>query len=548
MLASNDFVSLHSLKQTAEHNGQIAQVIDYVSEKDRYSVRLLGTHKVLHIKETNLTPATKEQVRQRLAELLDKVTNKQQLIDLIKTKKPKAKPSSSLADLRGQALDLQCEALPMDQTPPPSPPRAAAAAFRPAADPNVEQACRQYEQMSVSEMKKRVSQLRSATPSVLRTGNPALRNMSDADVRAAVQPEIDRLDKMLISPEAKRAILHEMRTGEVSSFTTDEELEAKAKDQLDMFKRDKLSFRRMLPPQAQALSDADVLAQLEAAANMSGADIRRLQANGGVQQVTADPATLSDEMLVNNAKMQLEMFDRDPQEFKKRIPAQQRAMMDQMGDVVVREQLKAATAMSAKELREQMQNAKAMLAGGGVSGAAGAAAAMSDPSAAMRNMSGEDVLRNIKMARDMCRRDPDQFKRMMPAQVQPMAASMSNEFMQQALDYMGDISPTRMKQIMTWMARAHDVFKWVDGKTGGRGQMVMGGAALLVVSLLLLVLLWLLWTLVGLFGRLVFGGSSAAGAKMVMPQQQQQVIPPQVDVEPDVVVDNQGADAGWDEL
>ena len=108
--------------------------------------------------------------------------------------------------------------------------------------------------------------------------------------------------------------------------------------------------------------------QLEMTAAMSGAEIRRMQAQGTFlwlstshfglqrvcflhiirspppqqeQQLTAEttgggqtatmnapnPENLTDEQLLLNLKMQLEMFDRDPVQFRARMPEAQREMM-----------------------------------------------------------------------------------------------------------------------------------------------------------------------------------------------------------------------------
>ena len=203
-LQENDIVEIHSLKQTAEHNGQFGRIVEFVAARERFSVRLLGTNRLLNIKSANLKAADKDLLREKLSDLMFGLSKKQ-LVALIKEKNGTT-PSTKLNEMNVEALsnlalELGCEYIHPEATDS-LPAASSSARHRQAADPNVEEMCRQFEQMSNSELKKKLSQLKSASPAQLRMGNPGLRDMKDSEVRLAVQPEIEKLQKMLISPEA----------------------------------------------------------------------------------------------------------------------------------------------------------------------------------------------------------------------------------------------------------------------------------------------------------------------------------------------------------
>jgi len=551
-----DFVLIHSLNKTPEHNGQLGQITEFVAARERFSVRLLGGQRVIHIKEANLSAAPEQQLRDKRADLLLGLS-KPQLVALIGEGEHGNVAAMSVEQLSNLALDLGREYVEPSSSSASSSSSSPNASSRPV-NPRAEEQARMFEQMSVSDMKKRLTALKSATPNQLRQGAKELRGFKDAEVRAAVQPEIDLLAKMLISPEAKRAVLHEIRTGELSSYTTDEELERRARDQLELFKRDPAVYKRQLGPSAESLSNDDILSQLEMSTSLSGAELRRMQtqaaraggAGGGMGAMsTNDPDKLSDEQLTASVRMQLDMFDRDPAGFKSRLPAQQRAMMAGMPDDALRQQLVAATKMTPKELRDQMRMAKSL--GGGPGGAM--PTAPENTAAAMQQIaskSGEELLTMVRMVRDRMRVDPQSFARSFPAQAQTVFAQPGAvEFMQGMVETVAEWTPARLKQIVGFVVGAQAAYSWVDVKSGGRGQMVAGAAAVLVVSLLVTGVMYLLWTLIGLVGRLVFGwgsGSTAAAATAaagkgvpVVPIEQAPVV-----IDDDVVV----AEEGWDEV
>ena len=551
-----DFVLIHSLNKTPEHNGQLGQITEFVAARERFSVRLLGGQRVIHIKEANLSAAPEQQLRDKRADLLLGLS-KPQLVALIGEGEHGNVAAMSVEQLSNLALDLGREYVEPSSSSASSSSSSPNASSRPV-NPRAEEQARMFEQMSVSDMKKRLTALKSATPNQLRQGAKELRGFKDAEVRAAVQPEIDLLAKMLISPEAKRAVLHEIRTGELSSYTTDEELERRARDQLELFKRDPAVYKRQLGPSAESLSNDDILSQLEMSTSLSGAELRRMQtqaaraggAGGGMGAMsTNDPDKLSDEQLTASVRMQLDMFDRDPAGFKSRLPAQQRAMMAGMPDDALRQQLVAATKMTPKELRDQMRMAKSL--GGGPGGAM--PTAPENTAAVMQQIaskSGEELLTMVRMVRDRMRVDPQSFARSFPAQAQTVFAQPGAvEFMQGMVETVAEWTPARLKQIVGFVVGAQAAYSWVDVKSGGRGQMVAGAAAVLVVSLLVTGVMYLLWTLIGLVGRLVFGwgsGSTAAAANApagkgvpVVPIEQAPVV-----IDDDVVV----AEEGWDEV
>jgi len=151
----------------------------------------------------------------------------------------------------------------------------------------------------------------------------------------------------------------------------------------------------------------------------------------------------------------------------------------------------------------------------------------------------------IKMTRDRMKRDPEGFKRTLPPQVQQMMASTGADVPLSLIDQVADFSPERLKQIVSFIFYMQNLYTWVDEKSGGRAQMIGIAVFVFLLSVVLFFLVWLMWSIVGFLGRMIFGSSTAA-ATMAGGSMPQQPIPQQVILDEEVhVVD--GGD-GWDEV
>lgn len=365
----------------------------------------------------------------------------------------------------------------------------------------------QMERMTVPQLREQLRHLKSKSPQELRNSTPQMRNLSDFDI----QNQISQLENFAANPSAKRAYVESMRTGDFSAAAVagggmdDAALKRDAKAKLALFRTDKLAFRKQLGSQLpEGVTDDELEASLVAQAEAkSGQALREMRAKEAM-------ASMTDEQLVSNAKMQLKVFNDNPKQFRKQMGPQ----AESLTDADIRQQLEMVTSLSGAELRNMQEMRKAGSGNGG--GAINPAQAQQT----MDGMSGEQLSAMFKMQRDLLKRDPAQFHRMVP---QGNSLGMSDEALLTQLETMAEMDPASLKQYMQMTNQLQSYVQVVKGPldkvTGGRGNYVLAFLAMVLLLLLTYfmsvatgkVLAWLFPTTFGL------ASTSAATAASVSP-------------------------------
>ncbi|KAH9257300.1 hypothetical protein BASA81_004457 [Batrachochytrium salamandrivorans] len=369
----------------------------------------------------------------------------------------------------------------------------------------------QMERMTVPQLREQLRHLKSKSPQELRNSTPQMRNLSDFDI----QNQISQLENFAANPSAKRAYVESMRTGDFSAAAAtggmdDAALKRDAKAKLALFRTDKQAFRNQLGSQLPAgVTDEEIEASLVAQAEAkTGQALREMRAKEAM-------ATMTDEQLVNNTKMQLKMFNDNPKQFRKQMGPQAASLTDED----IRNQLEMVSKMSGTDLRNMQEMQKAGVGNGG----AGINPAQAQQT--MENMSGEQLSAMFKMQRDLLKRDPVQFHKMVP---QGNSLGMSDEALLTQLDTMANMDPDSLKQYMQMTNQLQSYVQVVKGPldkvTGGRGNYVLAFLAMVLLLILTYfmsiaagkLLAWLFPTTFGV------GAASAASAATAVPLVQDQ--------------------------
>jgi hypothetical protein len=73
----NELVVIQNLKMSLEHNGRLGSVKEFLAERGRLKVKLLGNDKFLHVKEEHIRKATDEEIKTQLPPFFEKMKKEQ---------------------------------------------------------------------------------------------------------------------------------------------------------------------------------------------------------------------------------------------------------------------------------------------------------------------------------------------------------------------------------------------------------------------------------------------------------------------------------------
>lgn len=500
----DDYVVIQNLQKTPEHNGKVGMVKELLSEKARLMVKLLDG-KLVNVKEDNMRKTEGAELKDQLAQAYEKLENSK--IERI-LKDNGVQVQGEKAAMVKAAVDKQIF--------PEAKKGGGANAYLnldpdevldvPGAGPmkrrDMWAQADQLDRLTIPQMREQIRVLTSRSPQELRAGNPQLRQLSDQDI----QMQIQQMQAFVNNPQLKKQRVEALRSGDFTKLNAtglaamdDETLRKEARMKLEAFRKDPAAFRAQFLKDQPDLNDEDIETMLEQQANADAKTLRQIRnaAMGG----NVDLNAMSDDQLKSNAELQLKMFKKDPKKFRKQMEEKNPQVKD-MSDEDIMFQLETLATMSAADVRSM----QAMAGGGG--------GAMPAPSAAggqpnLDNMSGEQLKAMFKMQRDMFKRDPKNFRKMVP-----QMASLSDSMIQQQLDMMADMSPDNLKLYISTTSRFSGVLNAVkeplDRISGGRGGQILSFLAMVVIAILAYLIFALLYRLLAYLFPTTFGYSAAS--------------------------------------
>lgn len=339
--------------------------------------------------------------------------------------------------------------------------------------------------------------MKSKSPQELRNTVPQMRQVTDYEIQA----QISQLEQFVANPKAKKQYCDALRSGDFTQMAMDDDsLRRDAKSKLDLFRADPEEYRKQnLSPAQQDVSNAEIEANLvKQATAKDGNELRTMRSEEMM-------AALTDDQVKENALLQLKSFNENPKKFRKMMGEQAK----QLTDEDIRAQLEMMCKMSPGDIRAMQQMSKAP-------GAAGPGTTTPTPEDAqkrMESMSGEQLSAMFKMQRDMLKRDPAQFRRMMPANA---TMGMSDEALLTQLNTMAEMDPDSLKQYMSLTSQFTGYLSLVkdplDRMTGGRGNYVLMFVAMCLCLLLMYVFSMAMFRILAFLFPTTFGGASTAVA------------------------------------
>jgi len=502
----DEWVVIQNLQKTPEHNGKVGMVKELLTDKQRIMVKLLEGGKLVNVKQDNMRKAESGELKEQLGQAFEKL--EQSKIERILR--------DNGVQVQGDKSELVKAAVDKQVFPEPKKGAAATAHLDPDEELDVpgiglmrrrdmwEQAD-QLERMTISQMREQIRTLTSRTPQELRAMSPQMRNLSDTDIQMQVQ----QLQAFVNNPQLKKQRVEALRSGDFTKMNAtsiaamdDETLRRDARVKLDMFRANPTSFREQYLKDQAELTDEDIEKMLEQQANADSKTLKQMRAAalGG----NVDVSSLTDDQLKQNAELQIKMFKKDPQKMRKQLE-QQNPQVKNLSDDELLFQLESLASMSAEDIRAMQK----MSADGGAGlSAANAGAAQQK----MEDMTGEQLQRMFRMQRDMFKRDPKNFRKMVP-----QMASLSDSMIQQQLDLMADMSPDNLKMYISTTSRFSGVLNALkeplDKISGGRGQQILAFLAMVVVTILAYLFFMVVFRLLAYMFPTTFGYSGAsAGA------------------------------------
>jgi len=497
-----DLVVVQNLQKAAEYNGRVCIVKELLTERARITVKVAETDKLLNVKTENLRDPTEAELKEQLPVAFDKLRKDQIEVILANSDVAFASDASKekLIELAVQAklapepvkkrvnLDEEVEV---------------PGGGRMTRGEMLERA-KQLESMTPAQMREQLRVLTSRSPQELRTTVPQTRQMTDAQIQA----QIEQLQTFLNNPKLRRLQIEAMKTGDFSKLNnsalasmTPREIRENARKQLEAFRKDPVAFRQQFFADQASLSDQDIQDMLEMQINADD-DMIRAMSGGSKKMGDIDISSMSEDQYKKNAELQLKMFKANPKKVREQLEKQNPEVKN-MSDEQLVGQLETMATMSKKDIEDMAKYAKAMQAPGGAGPQAGGAPNL----AMMENMSGDQLRAVFRTQRDMFKRDPKGFRKMVP-----QMAALSDEQIQSQLDMMADMDPSYIKMFISVQQRFGNVFARIQGPldsiSGGRGQQIIGVVMLIVGLLVVYFLGLLLYRLLGLMMPTTFGYSS----------------------------------------
>lgn len=354
-------VEVHSLQARPEDNGKLGKIVKFAEDSQRYHVSLMGiTARLVMVKESNLKLADKQAVEAKRREALQNLRPKQ-LRRLLK-KKDDDEPNLSHEALVEMAVKAELDASEAFDTPAPRASPSPARNGSPAksktnktrntparlnrgeddddeeeeeeeesrggngarrtipvqrqTDPSRLQQMReqaiQLERMSVDQMRQQVREFRMNNPATLRIKVPALRQVSDEQIHQ----QRDLFEAFIRNPRFRSLKIRNMKEGIEFDPNSDDDCIETAKIQLAYFRRDPAGARRQFAqqdPSIAGLSDGEIEAKLSKQLNPE--EFRREMGAG-------DVSTMPPEQIKRMIRSQLEVFQRNPQEYRRMVEPQ----------------------------------------------------------------------------------------------------------------------------------------------------------------------------------------------------------------------------------
>jgi hypothetical protein len=498
----DDYVVLQSLQKTPEHNGRVGAVKELLTTKSRVTVKLFDG-KLVNVKEDNMRKANEEELKDQLKKAFEKF-QVNQLERILRDNGVKVESKEKEALVNAAAENELFPEAKKGQTPQQQ--------FDPEEEVNVPgigplkrkemwAQADQLERMTVPQMKEQLRMLQSRSPQELRNSNPHMRALSDMDIQAHIQ----QLQGFVNNPSLKKLRIEALRTGDFTKINQmgmaamdDDTIRKDARAKLELFRKDRAAFRAQYLPDQTELSDDEIEQSLEMQANADAATLKAMRnasKNGG----NMDLSSLTDEQLKTNSEMQLKMFKKDPKKFRKQME-DKNPQVKQMSDEELLFQLETLANMSAQDVRSM----QSMAAGGGAPSATASGGPGLATTPNFDNMTGEQISAMFKMQRDMFKRDPKAFRKMVP-----QMASLSDTMIEQQLNMMAEMGPDNLKTYIGATTKFSNVLNKIkaplDRVTGGRGQLVLSGLALMLVTIILYYVLSLVFRLLTYLFPTTFG-------------------------------------------
>ena len=501
----NDLVVLENLQKTPEYNGRLGVVKEHLTSKSRITVKVFEFDKLLNVKEDNLRAAADGELKDQLPAAFDKL-RKEQIETILSNNNVSFEEGSDKSVLITAAVAAKLVPEPVKKKADPDEvvqiPGGGSMTRR-----EMLERAKQLESMSSAQMREQLRVLTSRSPQELRSTVPAMRQMTDADI----QNQITQLQQFVNNPRLKKLQIEALKTGdfsklnmEAASTMSDREIRENAKKQLEAFKADPEGFRKQYFPDSDTLTNEDIEEMLNQQANADAATLEMLRSGGsGGAGKGMDLSNMSEEQFKKNAELQIKMFKSNPKRVREQLEKQNPEMRG-MSDEQILFQLETMASKSKKDLEEMTKMAKASGMGPG-----GRSASMTTPPN-MDNMTGEQIKAMFKTQREMFKRDPKAFRK-----VVPQMEGMSDEAIQTQLDIMADMDPNMLKVLMSFQSRLGGVYNTVKGPldriSGGRGQQIIGFVMLTVLFLVFWYLMSWFFRLLAYLFPTTFGYSSTAG-------------------------------------